>query len=282
MPSRKFIVLLLLALSAVVAGAQTHPKAPKSVRLYVFDNGVIKGIDPARFLFKKEELATTEMVVASYLIVHPKGALMWDSGAIPDAELTADSSPVTKGLFTATRTLKSQLAAAGYAARDIKYFGLSHYHGDHTANANDFAGATWLVQQPEREAMFAEKAPGIAQLPQYVALKNSKTQLLKGEDYDVFGDGTVVVKAAYGHTPGHQMLYVKLAKTGPVLLAGDLYHYQEERGTDKVPTFEFNKEQSLASRAVVETLLKKTGAQLWIEHDLANFNKLKKAPAYYE
>ena len=83
--------------------------------------------------------------------------------------------------------------------------------------------------------MFAEKAPGITQLAQYVALKNSKTKILKGEDYDVFGDGTVVIKAAYGHTPGHQVLFVKLAKTGPVLLAGDLYHYQEERGTTKVP-----------------------------------------------
>lgn len=67
-----------------------------------------------------------------------------------------------------------------------------------------------------------------------------------------------------------------------MLLAGDLYHYQEERVTHKVPTFEFNKEQSLASREVIEAFLKKTRAQLWIEHDLANFNKLKKTPAYYE
>src|ERR1700694_4969703 len=119
MKVRIFSALLVLTAVAVLAGAQTRPPAPKSVRLYVFDNGVIKGIDPARFLFKKEDLATTEMVVASYLIVRPKGTLMWDSGAIPDAELKADSSPVTKGLFTATRTLKSQLAAAGYAARDI-------------------------------------------------------------------------------------------------------------------------------------------------------------------
>jgi hypothetical protein len=77
------------------------------------------------------------------------------------------------------------------------------------------------------------------------------------------------------------VLYVKLTRTGPVLLAGDLYHYQEERGTDKTPTFEFNGPQSLASRAAVEAFIKKTGAQLWIEHDLASFNKQKKAPAYY-
>jgi len=92
----------------------------------------------------------------------------------------------------------------------------------------------------------------------------------------------VVIKPAFGHTPGHQVLYVKLKKTGGVLLAGDLYHYQEERVNGKVPSFEFNKEQSLASRAVVEAFLKKTKSQLWIEHDPGLFNKQKKSPAFYE
>ena len=272
-----FLVLAPFLLS------QTRPKPPKSVRLYVFDNGVIKGLDPATFHFKKEELATTDMVVCSYLIVHPKGTLMWDSGAIPDADLKADGSPVTQARFTATKTLKSQLAAIGYTPRDITYFGLSHYHVDHIANANDFAGSTWLVQQPERDAMFAEKggAP-VEQRPKYIALKDSNTKILNGQDYDVFGDGTVIIKPAYGHTPGHQVVYLKLAKNGPVLLAGDLYHYQEERGTDKTPTFDFDRDQSLASRAAIEAFIKKTGAQLWIEHDLAHFNQLKKAPSYYE
>lgn len=285
---RKVLAPALLAVLACLALtpfllSQTRGKPPKTVRLYVFDNGVIKGIDPAIFHFKKEELATTDMVVCSYLIVHPKGTLMWDSGAIPDADLKADGSPVTQERFTATKTLKSQLAAVGYTPKDITYFGLSHYHIDHIANANDFAGSTWLVQRPERDAMFAEKggAP-VAQRAKYLALKNSETKILNGQDYDVFGDGTVVIKAAYGHTPGHQVVYVKLAKTGPILLAGDLYHYQEERGTDKTPTFDFDRDQSLASRAAIEAFIKKTGAQLWIEHDLAHFNQLKKAPGYYE
>jgi glyoxylase-like metal-dependent hydrolase (beta-lactamase superfamily II) len=274
--------VLAFAALAPFALTQTPPKPPRSVRLYIFDNGVIKGLDPAAFHLKKEEIATADMVVCSYLIVHPKGTLMWDTGAIPDADLKADASPVTQGRFTATKMLKSQLAALGYAPYDITYIGLSHHHADHTANANDFAGSTWLVQQPERDAMFAEKGPAITQRAQYIALKDSKTKILNGQDYDVFGDGTVVVKAAYGHTPGHQVLYLRLAKTGPILLTGDLYHYQEERNTDKTPTFEFDRDQSLASRAAIEAFVKKTGAQLWIEHDLANFNQQKKAPGYYE
>src|ERR1700689_2231744 len=73
---------------------------PQSLRLYVFDNGVIKGIDPASFQLKKEDIATSDMVVASYLIVHPKGTLMWDTGAIPDGALNADGTPVTQRFFT--------------------------------------------------------------------------------------------------------------------------------------------------------------------------------------
>jgi glyoxylase-like metal-dependent hydrolase (beta-lactamase superfamily II) len=287
MYSRKLLATMLPAVAVFLALAplllsQTRPKPPKSVRLYVFDNGVIKGLDPAIFHFKKEELATTDMVVCSYLIVHPKGTLMWDTGAIPDSDLKADGSSVTQGRFTATKTLKSQLAALGYSTKDVTYIGLSHYHVDHIANANDFAGSTWLVQQPERDAMFSEQGPAITQRPRYIALKDSKTKILNGQDYDVFGDGTVVIKAAYGHTPGHQVVYLRLAKTGPILLAGDLYHYQEERNTDKTPTFDFDRDQSLASRAAMEAFVKKTGAQLWIEHDLAHFNQLKKAPGYYE
>jgi N-acyl homoserine lactone hydrolase len=268
-------LLFMLALGSALG------QPPKTMRLYVIDGGLIQGYNTEVFHLKKTEVAEPDMVVASYLIVHPKGTLMWDSGAISDSAIKGDGTPTTQSFFVATKTLKSQLAAIGYAPKDITYFGLSHFHGDHTANANDFAGATWIVQAPEREAMFSEKT-SVAQQANYKALNDSKTKILHGEDYDVFGDGTVVVKAAYGHTPGHQVLYLKLAKTGPIVLAGDLFHYQEERGTDKTPTFEFSREQSLASRENIEAFCKKTGAQMWIEHDLTNFKKQKKAPDFYE
>jgi len=178
--------------------------------------------------------------------------------------------------------LKAQLAEVGYLPADITYLALSHYHYDHTANANEFAGATWLVRQEERDAMFAEKPPGVTQPSTYATLRNSKMFIIKSDEYDVFGDGTVVIKSAPGHTPGHQVLYVKLAKTGGVLLSGDLYHYPEERALNRVPTFEFNQEQTRACRVLIEAFLRKTDAQLWIQHDLRANAKLKKAPDYYE
>jgi N-acyl homoserine lactone hydrolase len=106
--------------------------------------------------------------------------------------------------------------------------------------------------------------------------------VLSRDEHDVFGDGTVVIKLAAGHTPGHQILYVKLARTGGVVLSGDLYHYPEERTLNRVPTFEFNQEQTRTTRIAVEAFLKKMSAQLWIQHDAIANAKLRKAPDYYE
>ena len=75
---------------------------------------------------------------------------------------------------------------------------------------------------------------------------------------------------------------MKLANRGAVLLGGDLYHYPEERTTGRIPTFEFNAEQSKASRARVEQYLKDNNAMLWIEHDLATHAALPKSPAYVD
>lgn len=276
------IVAILATASSAQAQQHHPPRPPKTVRLYVFDCGVIKGLDPALFNFKPGELATTELAVPCYLVADPKGTLMWDVGVIPDSAFKDDGAPVTQGVSTATRTLKSQLAQIGYAPSDITYLAMSHYHSDHVANANEFAGSTWLVRKAERDAMFAEKPPALVNPATYSELKNSKTVILTTDEYDVFGDGKVIIKSAPGHTPGHQVLIVKLAKTGTVVVAGDLYHYPEERGRDTVPTFEYNKEESLASRAMIEAYVKKTGAQLWIEHDFIGNSKLKKSPAYYD
>jgi glyoxylase-like metal-dependent hydrolase (beta-lactamase superfamily II) len=286
-PSRWYGVLLLatLAVAAVASTvAQQHHRAhaPKTLRLYVFDCGVIKGLDPALFNFKREEVAETSFAVPCYLIVHPKGTLMWDVGVIPDSAFKDDGQPVTQGPSTATWTLKSQLAEIGYSPSDITYLAHSHYHSDHIANSNEFASSTWLVRKVERDAMFAAKPPALVDPKDYSELKDSKTIILTKDEYDVFGDGKVIIKSAPGHTPGHQVLILKLAKTGPVMLAGDLYHYPEERKLNRVPTFEYNKEQSLASRAMIEDYCKKTGTQMWIEHDYVHNSKLKKSPQYYD
>jgi N-acyl homoserine lactone hydrolase len=270
------------------ASAQTRkPQPPKSVRLYVLDCGKITVANGDSMGFKPGELATSNMVTPCFLIVHPRGTMMWDTGEIPDSAFSNGITPQKAGAFTVDRPLLPQLAAIGYTPADITYLALSHYHGDHVANANAFAGSTWIVQQGDRDAIFAprdgqKKLGGVGDPAYFTDLARSKTLLLKGEDHDVFGDGTVVIKFTPGHTPGHQSLFLKLARTGPVLLSGDLYHYPEEITYKRIPSFDSDKEQTARSRATIEEFVKKNKAQLWIQHDYTAGIKRKIAPEFYQ
>ena len=284
------VLLATVILASAALHAQDRGAQARSLRLYVLDGGTLES-DPARYQLTKEDVGTTQLSVAAYLIVHPRGVLMWDAGAVTDGEWAPTGKPVVHRLVlpdsqqrqvTISTPLAAQLSSAGFKAADVTHLALSHYHWDHTANANAFAGATWLVRQPERDAMFASAPAGAVRPATYSALKNSKTVVMTADEHDVFGDGTVILKLAAGHTPGHQVLYVKLPRTGGVVLSGDLYHYPQERTMNRLPTFEFNEEQTRAARKAVEEFLTRTKSQLWIQHDFNAHATLKKAPEFYD
>ena len=283
MRTRRWIVTGLLLAALVPAMAQTKKgkQATPAVRLYVFDCGQLKSGNPTPLL--ERGVTVTDMSVTAYLVVHPRGTLLWDSGVIPDEMIKPGGT--TEARATVHKTIGGQLAEIGYKPADITYLALSHNHYDHSANGNLFAGSTWLVQKPERELMFPDtppKAP-LNRSDRFSALRTAKTVLLDG-DHDVFGDGAVVIISTPGHTPGHQSLYVKLAKTGAVVLSGDLYHYPSERTLKDFTPFGNlgNPEKEVASKAKLESLLKEKGATLWIQHDILANAGIKKSPAYYE
>jgi N-acyl homoserine lactone hydrolase len=281
------LALAICAVSVIAGGAQAPVTA---LRLYVLDGGVLES-DPTRYRLKPEEVSRRELSIAAYLVVHPKGTLLWDTGAVADDSWTPGNRAVRRHLVlsngqdryvTLRSPLAAQLKAAGYAPADVTHLALSHFHWDHIANANLFAKATWLVRQAERDSLFPKNTPLPPYPSNYGYLQNSKTTILSADEHDVFGDGAVVIKASIGHTPGHQVLYLNLAKTGSVVLSGDLYHYPEERSLRRLPITEFDERQTQRSREALESFLIQKGAQLWIQHDLAAHEKLRKAPQFYE
>lgn len=276
--------ILLLAGAGLAAAATASAAGARGLRLYILDCGTIAPMDPALFNLKADEVkGNVSFVSPCYLIVHPKGTLIWDVGQVPDADIPDNGTEVVRqGILKATRRLAPQLAALGYKPKDITYLAMSHYHADHTANANMFAGSTWIVQQAEYDAMFSKAEVGIRMPDTYKDLQNARRITLQNADHDVFGDGTVIIKTAPGHTPGHQMLFLRLKKFGPLLLAGDLYHLPEEKALDRVPTFDFDAAMTRATRRSVDKFVAQTGATMWIQHDPATYAPLKKAPAYYD
>jgi len=284
------VAAVSMAFGFMPANAQQPQRAqpPQSLRLYVLDCGKITPANADAYGLKSNEMATVNMITPCFLIVHPRGTMIWDTGEISDSAFKDGVSPQKLNTFTVDRPLLPQLAAIGYIPANITYLALSHYHADHVANASLFAGSTWIVQKGDRDRILAPRpavrtAVGAVPDPKFFeGLANSKTIMLNGEDHDVFGDGTVVSKSTPGHTPGHQSLFLKLGKTGNVLLTGDLYHYPEEITLKKIPSFDTNKEQTAKSREMIEEFVKQNHAQLWIQHDYTSGIKRKVAPEFYD
>jgi len=262
----------------VTASEEVKPE----VKLYTFNGGTVMVNNLE--LFSQDTTyqgQTKEFADPFYVIRHPKGNLMWDAG-LPEG-LIAMKEPYTdpSGAFTVSRkdSVLNQLKSIGLSPSDIKYIALSHTHFDHSGHANVFKDATWLVQKAEYDFITSEEAQkNNADL--YNAIKElTTTEKLNGE-YDVFGDGTVVIKSMPGHTPGHQVLYLDLAETGPVLLTGDLYHLYENRENRGVPIFNFDVAQTLNSMTEFEALAKESNAKVFMQHSKEDFNKMPKAPEY--
>ena len=281
----KRIFLACVALALVACADMTPREASGVQRLYVFNCGDSTVSDMSRWTPGVNVGQPGAFSANCYLIRHARGLMLWDSGisetvaAMPGG---FQSNPVSPR-YTLRKTLTAQLAEIGVKPQDITHVAFSHTHGDHVGNANLFAGATWYVQQAEYDAMFDPDTlkKYNFNVASYEKLRGSRTVKLNG-DHDVFGDGSVVLIATPGHTPGHQSLLVRLPKRGPVILTGDMVHLRENWTAKRVPSFNFDVPASFRSMEKVAAIMAKTGAELWINHDKAQSDGIPKAPAYIE
>lgn len=252
------------------------------VKLYVFDCGLIKMDTVAAFGINDDETDVRELVVPCYVIQHEKGLMLWDGG-LPSSFAGSANSSNSNGMgMSLEKTLSEQLTRINMDLASFDFVAFSHMHLDHIGVANEITNATLLIQKAEYEAAFAEEVTVPAFDPElYRGLLNLDKKLLTGR-HDVFGDERVIIIPAPGHTPGHQVLFIDLADYGPLVLSGDLYHFRISRTQRKVPTFNVDPALTLKSMESIENFIKDSGATLWIEHDMALFKELNKAPMSYQ
>lgn len=272
--------------AADISGAHLAGSAvAEGPKLYVFDCGRIRLVSVEAFNLKETDTDVRELSAPCYVVDHPKGQLLWDAG-LP-SEFAQAGGPVTRDGVTnlLNETLVSQMTrmGLGFDMGSLEYVAFSHIHWDHVGASSDVTSGTWLVQQGDYDAAHAEDNLGVpaVQPELLVSIKKRPTQVLNG-DHDVFGDGTVQLIAAEGHTPGHQVLLVDLVETGPVMLSGDLYHFQFSRRNRVVPLFNVDAERTLQSMDKIEALVAVTGADFWLQHDASLFDSQRKAPEFYQ
>ena len=252
------------------------------MRLYTMDCGRLEFTDLAPFADTGEYDGRPGTLMAScYLIRHPRGDLLWDSG-IGDKH-TANPAGVQLPNYRAIvrKTVDSQLREIGLGFDDIEFFAFSHGHADHLGNADRLGNAQWIVNPKELAWLASVPSPPRTN-PSLISVRDpAKTIAITG-DHDVFGDGTVKILAAPGHTPGHQVLLVQLVEHGPVLLSGDLYHSRENRQGRRMPIFNVSRAETLASMDRIESILRNQHARLLIQHSVEDFDSLPHSPGFLE
>jgi glyoxylase-like metal-dependent hydrolase (beta-lactamase superfamily II) len=264
---------------------QAQPEVGRTkIRLYVIDCGRMAAKDKSRWSPGVDEGVSVDLSDRCYLIKHPKGTLLWNTGLNDAISKNPDGEDVAGGAIHVwvQKHLADQLKQAGVEPKDITYITFSHMHQDHAGNANLFTNSTLIMQEEEYDASFGTDPSKFRFNPLfYGKLKANPVIKLKG-DLDVFGDGSVQILRSPGHTPGHQCLYLNLPRTGPVLLSGDLWHWATQREFKRVPAFNFDRDLTLASMERIESFVKQHGAKVWIEHDAQQNASIDLVPDYYE
>ena len=284
MPRLRLLLSIIgtLIVSTLLSSCSLLPTKPAGIRLYVFNCGNIDVKDISLFSPGFNEGKEKKLTDSCFLIEHPMGNMIWDTGLADSMGEKGMDAFNGKIHMNVTYPFAKQLANLGVDPKDIQILGLSHFHADHTGNANLFTNATVLVQQPEYDAAFGPDPQRYGFVPStYNKLDRKHFKILHG-DYDVFGDGSVIILSAPGHTPGHQVLFIRLPHYGPLVLSGDLYHFTANRIHRRVPVFNYNREETLKSMDKIENFVRAVHARMWIQHDLEQMSELRHAPQYYD
>jgi len=219
------------------------------------------------FAYKDLNLTFT---FSCYLIRHGDEYMVWDTGFAPGSNPNAPKVGIVE-----------RLAEVKVKPEQVKYVGISHFHGDHTGQLAPFAGATLFIGKGDWDGITANppmQGANAAGFKDWMGANARKVEPL-ALDKDVWGDGTVMVIRTPGHTPGHTSLLVRLKSGNNFLLTGDAAHFRENYESNGVPAFNYDRAQTVASIERMKKIAANLNATVIIQHDLRDIGKLPAFPA---
>jgi N-acyl homoserine lactone hydrolase len=279
---------LALGLAALIPCA-LFAQAQETAKLYVFTSGSLGGFPKAALQIGGQGNIDWAPV-SFYVITHPKGNIIFDTGnndkTIADAE--GWWGPLAKGFglkMTQDDAIPAQLAKIGLKTDDIKYVVVGHLHLDHGGNISQFPNATLVVQNDElKAAWWPDVGYSLYYIPgDFEATKRMNIIRLEG-DLDMFGDGSFRIFRAPGHTPGSQFAVVRLKNTGPVILTSDAVYLKESLDKNLIPPIPgtWSPKGMYEGYQHIRQIRDTEGAQVFIAHDPELFKATKHAPDFYD
>jgi len=274
----KTVLRATVAAAFVVAAGTAYAASCEGMKAYQVSSGTLtldksgltKGVDVGKMF---------TIPVAMYIIDHPRGVVVFDTGNADDVSGDGCEGYWGKGLCDAISPKQSrgevidrQLEKFGYSTDDVKYVVYSHFHLDHAGNIELFPKATHVVQRKELEfAWWPEKwFAGAYVMKDYDESRDYNYWELAG-DFDLFGDGCVTALTSPGHTRGHQSVMVRLDKTGAVIFAGDAIYTTEN--LNGVPLgYAVDVSASEMSRERLKMIRDQNQGEIWFSHDPVQYD----------
>jgi glyoxylase-like metal-dependent hydrolase (beta-lactamase superfamily II) len=231
------------------------------------------------------------------VIQHPKGNVLFDTGnndrIITDPSYWGGAFDALKPVNTPDVAIDVQLQKIGLKPDDIKYVVASHLHLDHGGNVGKFPNSTIVVQKTEiQNAFWPEPGTGGPYfIGDVLPLRSpntdypNKVKMIQLEgDLDLFGDGTLMVKRWVAHTPGSQMMTVRLKNTGLIVLTGDNVYFREnvEKSIPPNVVLAYSPKGFLTAYEWIRHLMATEKADFFTAHDPDAFKAMKKAPEFYD
>jgi N-acyl homoserine lactone hydrolase len=220
----------------------------------------------------------------AYLVEHPDGLVLFDSGAHPDlidepAKRLGAAAEAFEVVMEKGDDIVSQLDAVGVSPGEVAHVAHSHLHYDHAGGVEFFPDATFYVQ--ERELQFAYWPP-VYQREVYLKADFDHDVAWMELDgvHDVFGDGKVVLFPTPGHTAGHQSMLVRLPGRSVILVA-DAAYLPRNMELNALPALLWSPDAMVASWRVIRKWERRENAELIFTHDLDFERKTKLAPSEF-
>jgi glyoxylase-like metal-dependent hydrolase (beta-lactamase superfamily II) len=282
---------------AGLASSGAYAASPEGMKLYQFSSYYL---DIAKSALSSATSGDEKIMVpvGFYLIRHPKGDVLFDTGdndkLITDKTYWGPLAAMLDKGVNPDLAIETQLGKVGVKASDIKYVILGHMHLDHAGNVSRFPNATIVVQRDEIiNAFWPPKdyaGPYIS--GDFEKLRSDTGSASAGRqptielngDLDLFGDGSIYIHRAAGHTPGSQLAVVRLPKSGTIVLTSDTCYLVENLDKDILPSIglTYNPTEMLNGYAYIKRVRDMEKGQVFMAHDAEGFKAHKQAPEFYE
>jgi len=286
---RSALLATVLGILVLLTSIPAFAQSPAGMRLYVFTSGSLGGF-PKGALQIGGQGNIDWAPVSFYVIKHPKGNVLFDTGNNDKTITDADGhwGPLAKGFglkMTPQDAIDVQLGKIGLKPDDIKYVVLGHMHLDHGGNMGKFPNATFVIQNDElKAAWWPDPGYAIYYIPGDFSDSKKYNIIRLNGDLDLFNDRSVVVNRAPGHTPGSQFAVVRLPKTGTVVLTSDVVYLKESLEKNLIPPIPgtWSPMGMYEGYAKVRHVRDVENASVFFAHDPDVFKATKKAPDFYE